>query len=138
MLLDYFYFRIFRFAEVVAMGLSNVIPRAAALLSFILLFNTATFLEQVGWGLNKKSIAFYLIFLFVIYYLSYRFFSDNERKNRVYHQYYKESWLHTFVGNSVVAIICIGTIISFVIVKASWRMCFCRNLLYVLLRTYKE
>lgn len=118
MLLNYIYYRIYKFAGAIAMGLSNVAPRAAAVLSFIVVLNTATLLGQVGLGLNKNSLAFYMVYFVIFFYFSFRWFSDIERKERVNNLFGSEPWWQSLIGNVSVATVCIATVV-FMVSEAS-------------------
>lgn len=119
MMLDFIYFRIFKFAKAIAMGLSNVAPRAAAVFSFILLFNTAAIFELLDVGLNKINLVFYILYFSLLYYLSFRLFSDAEWQRKVEERFGGEPWLKSVAGNLVVAIICIVTIAFFIAANRS-------------------
>lgn len=108
---DYLYYRIYRFAEAIAIGLSNVAPRAAAVLSFIVVLNSATLFGLLGLGLNKNSLAFYLLYFVLVYYWSFRRFSDREEKERANHLFGDEPGWQSFTGSFAVAIVCVLTVV---------------------------
>ncbi|WP_017734087.1 hypothetical protein [Nafulsella turpanensis] len=114
MLIDYINYRVWRFAKTIAMGLSAV-PRAAGVLTFILLFWTSIALDLIfELGIKKGTMIPYLIYFGVVHYLSYRLFSDPERQHRTEQRLKSESWLTSVAWNIIVAILCFVTLFTLV------------------------
>ena len=110
-LLQYLFYRIFKFVNLTSFGLKANHNRASAITTFPILLYFLSLLEILGVGANGNTIIVYLAAYLPLYIYFGRLYSNESTKKKIFANYEPESLFSLFFGGFMVLLYLVAPII---------------------------
>lgn len=117
-LIDYLYYRIYRFAEIISFGLRYPFYRAAAVAAVLIFVNGCSLISMLEISkIRQENFFYYLLIFIILFWVLIRFFSNKNMYRRTFGKFRNELWYLDLFGNVLVFLLLIVSFIGYVKIR---------------------